>query len=492
MNNGPKKKGNTRSRHVPASSRLSEAECQRLAQFLGHTTDARAEEAEEPEASPTDTPPGFFTLLKEGEYDKANALLESWRTNGSTTLDESEKSHAVVSVEEQPGLSGDLTQVSPDSLNSNKPDGSMAIVLVDDAKAFAASVEPDRRLQGIMPAPFVMRTRQRFPDYLPGLKPPVEPGLVSIPDMADLPTLEPERREIPALLTMFDAAGGEGLVHMRIFVEALLSVPADSRTALLQHVGPVTIGEIAGEWLQWSRKHYRVSGLKTGIALRRALAKIRDMAVPINVSGGFYYPLLLGAVEGWQWEDRLAFLAQLPSGARVGPPVDRNMLRLLGKKSAPAYRGYLSLCFEWDYYGGRKGRLILPSRPEVRRDEATGALIDDEGKIIVGKVVRDKRGNERIVGSVPAKAWNDPRALATGRREPNPAAFERYHRLYEADDLVQLCYPTGVYDNPSTRRKMRQPAKKAIGLIEAIGGCMIQRLGRKGNAWRIMPPDLVA
>ena len=488
MNNGPKKKGNTTLRHVPAPSRLSEAERQRLAQFLDRVADVHAEELE---VSPTDTPPGFFALLKEGEYDKASALLKSWRADGSTTLKESEKSHAAVSVKEQPGPSGHLTQVSPDSPNSNEPDGSMAIVLVDDAKAFTASVEPDRRLQGIMPAPFVMRTRQRFPDYLPGLKPPMEPGLVSIPDMADLPVLEPERREIPALLTMFDAAGGEGLVHMRIFVEALLSVPADSRTAL-QHVGPITIGEIAGEWLQWSRKHYRVSGLKTGIALRRALAKIRDMAVPINVSGGFYYPLLLGAVEGWQWEDRLAFLAQLPSGARVGPPVDRNMLRLLGKKSAPAYRGYLSLCFEWDYYGGRKGRLILPSRPEVRRDEATGALIDDEGKIIVGKIVRDKRGNERVVGSVPAKAWNDPRALATGRREPNPAAIERYHRLYEADDLVQLCYPTSVYDNPSTRRKMRQPAKKAIGLIEAIGGCMIQRLGRNGKAWRIMPPDLVA
>ena len=488
MDNGPKRQGNTRPRQVPVSSRLSKAEHQRLEQLKNRSADVRAEEAE---ASPADTPPGLFALLTEGEYDKANELLESWRPDDSKTPEKSQDGHTVASVEELPGPSQDSHQVSPDSPNSKEPNGSMAIVLVDDAKAFPASVEADRRLQGIMPAPFVMRTRQRFPDNLPGLKPPVEPGLVSIPDIADLPALEPERREIPALLTMFDAAGGEGLVHMRIFVEALLSVPADSRT-VLQHVGPITIGEIAGEWLQWSRKHYRVSGLKTGTALRRALAKIRDMAVPINDTSGFYYPLLLGAVEGWQWEDRLAFLAQLPSGARVGPPVDRNMLRLLGKKSAPAYRGYLSLCFEWDYYGGRKGRLILPSRPEVRRDEATGALIDDEGKIIIGKVVRDKRGNERVVGSVPAKAWNDPRALITGRREPNPAAIERYHRLYEADDLVQLCYPTNIYDNPSTRRKMRQPAKKAIALIEAIGGCMIQRLGRNGNAWRIMPPDMVA
>ena len=416
----------------------------------------QTEKSKEPDFPSMQT---YFALMKEGKFAEATIWLQTSRIPAFSQKD-----------------------VTPEAPRQ-------------DARATKAliptlAVKPERRQKGIVPAPFVMRTKQRMQDFLPGLMMPTKPGLVSTADMTCLPTLEPERREIPALLTLFDAAGGEGLVHMRIFVEALLSVPANTR-AELQQVGPFTIGEIAGDWLQWNRKHYRATGTKTGKMLRRALDKVHSMAVPINDEGGLYYPLFTRAIEGSRWEHRVSFLAQLPPGAKVGPPIDRNMLRLLGKKSSPAYRAYLSLCFDWDYYGGHRGRLIRPTRPEVKRHKATGALLNSEDRIIVGKVVKDrKNGSNRVVGNLPAKAWNDPRAIPTGRREPNPAAAERYHRLYEADDLVHLCYPAQIYDDPATRRKMRYPAKNAIRLIEKAGGCVIEQLGNKGKIWRILPPDL--
>jgi hypothetical protein len=73
VNNGPKKKGNTTLRHVPAPSRLSEAERQRLAQFLDRAADARAEELE---VSPTDTPPGFFCPAERGGIRQSECAFE--------------------------------------------------------------------------------------------------------------------------------------------------------------------------------------------------------------------------------------------------------------------------------------------------------------------------------------------------------------------------------------------------------------------------------
>lgn len=165
------------------------------------------------------------------------------------------------------------------------------------------------------------------------------------------------------------------------------------------------------------------------------------------------------------------------------------------------YRGYLSLCFDWDYYAGHRGKLPLPTRPEVLRDPATKVLLNAEGTPILGAVIKDDEGRPRkdrggnyiAAGSMPAKAWNDPRAVRTGRREPNPE-IQRY-RVYEVDDLVRLCYPVTVYDDQNTRRQARLMARRAIEVIEEKGGCIIEPLAPRGGAhrpppWRILPPDL--
>ena len=58
--------------------------------------------------------------------------------------------------------------------------------------------------------------------------------------------------------------------------------------------------------------------------------------------GGLYYPISPLAISGLKLEDQLAMIVCLPSGSDVGPPVDRTILRQLGKVSGPAYRAYLA------------------------------------------------------------------------------------------------------------------------------------------------------
>ena len=368
-------------------------------------------------------------------------------------------------------------------------------------------IEPDRRRRGIVPAPLVRR--EHGLDRLPDLAPPEEPGIVPPPAQDYLPRLRPDddRRSVPALLALFDAATGSqmmrGGVHLSlaIFVEALLSVPRDAPLGL-GRVGPFTIGEIAGDWLQWKKVHYRANKAGTGGALRNALVKVHNLAVPIGSRGGWYYPLMVRGVEGMQWEDRIAFLAEIIGGAQVGPAVDRHVLRSLRKRSTPAYRGYLSLCFDWDHYGGHQGRLALPTRPEVLRDPRTQTILDDKGKAVVGALVRnrdgtarkDRAGNLLTVGDRDVKAWSDPRAVRTGKRERNPQ-IDRYP-VYEADDLVRLCYPATVYNDAETRRKMRHKARRAIEQIKAKGGCLIEAVAPRynnveGPPWRILPPEQI-
>ena len=166
---------------------------------------------------------------------------------------------------------------------------------------------------------------------------------------------------------------------------------------------------------------------------------------------------------------------------RPGPPVDRAMLRYLGRISAPSYRAYLGLCCEWDRTGGHNGRLILPTRPAVRR-APTGYVVGGSGNILLGS------------GQRPVESPYDPRAIRTGDREVNPARIR--HTEYNADGVAALCYSPDLLNQlPSMTASARwmyyRRARKYIELIEQAGGCQIERLGedpRKGHLpWRIMP-----
>ena len=194
------------------------------------------------------------------------------------------------------------------------------------------TTQPERREQGIMPAPLAVRTRRRdrAADYLPGFEMPPVPGFIQVeePDTAYLPGLEPEGPPTPALiLALFDAAGGESLstngpatTAVRIFVEGLLSVPTGARDGRL-HETPHTIREIAGVWLQWNLRNYRVSGAKTGRALQKGLAQVHNMMVPIG-DAGWYRPLMVSAGNGFSLDAQVILASRLPpgtGGASGGP-----------------------------------------------------------------------------------------------------------------------------------------------------------------------------
>ena len=342
-------------------------------------------------------------------------------------------------------------------------------------------VEPERRPKGIIPATFARRNQQLPLPSNP--QPPALPGYVeSDVPQAHLPGLIPDRPPLPALLSLYDRAaaplrrGRGAALSLRLFIESLLSLPVAARDGRL-HELRFTIREVAGEWLGWNLKDYRPTGAQKGLALRRAVNEVRGMFVDMP-QGGLYYPISPLAISGLKLEDQLAMIVCLPSGSDVGPPVDRAILRQLGKVSGPAYRAYLALCCEWDRVGGHNGRLIRPTRPGVMRS-AAGHVVDSQGNVLLGK------------GDRPLSSPYHPSAVRTGRSEANPARFN--YREYSSDDLIGICYPTEVLTRDSDLRKYKLRARKAIIDIEAMGGCTIERLGSNprndGLPWRVMPPD---
>ena len=357
------------------------------------------------------------------------------------------------------------------------------VTLGEALRGWTPPVEPNRWRRGIMGAPFGRRTKRRVGEWLPTLDPPSLPGEVRLPDIAFLPGLEPERPEIATLMTLFDPGSdvkmlrGRPIVshHQHVFVEGLLSAPIEGRSGRQDYAVP--IGEIAGEWLGWSQRFYRADHRDYGVTLREAIKEINRVIVPIDDSG-FYYPLLVNGVSGLKWNDLVVFQAHFPPGSDVGAAIDRKILRILFKKSPLAYRGYLSLCFEWDRYGARRGKLVRPMLPEVHRSKE-GYVVDAKGKILTGK------------GGVPVRSPYDERAIRTGVRLPNPDRVR--YRVYDSDNLVRLCYPAYEAVKPATRRKWRGRAWKAIQVIEEVGGCSIERIGtgkdKDSLPWRVMPPD---
>lgn len=354
------------------------------------------------------------------------------------------------------------------------------------------ATQPERREQGIMPAPLSVRTRRRdrAADYLPGFEIPPVPGLIQVeePDTEYLPGLEPDEPPTPALiLAMFDAAGGESLstngpatTAVRIFVEGLLSVPTGARDGRL-HETPHTIREIAGIWLQWNLKNYRTSGAKTGLALQKGLAHVHNMMVPVG-NAGWYRPLMVSAGNGYSLDAEVVLASRLPPG-QVGPPVDRKLLRTLGLKAGPSYRAYLSLVFDWDTYGGHKGRLVVPTRPVVKRDRS-GNVLGADGRVLTNR------------GGEPVLSHNDRRAVRTGDREPNPDRTR--YRTYGPDDVAFLVFGPWKWgaarQDPHKAGEYRRRARKAVEVLEQMGGCTVERLGANSRngflPWRIMPADM--
>ena len=367
-------------------------------------------------------------------------------------------------------------------------------------ESMPAPIKLNRRPSGIIPQPFATPTDPKsfvLPVALPDMPGPT----VGTETTATLPGLELAETQ-PALVAAL-LAGSFGntakrRLALRLFIEFLLSVPVERRDDTVMEIGPVSIREIVTDWLLWDPRRYAINDRKTGMMLRAAIPEINTMAIPWGDNGGFYYPLLVRGVTGYRLRDTISLLAQLPSGGKVGPMVDRTVLRFLGSGAKQvvdgkrrkrtgawaAWRLYLAMTFDWNKHGsfrvskgngaGKKHALIRATRPEVQRDE-NGGVTDADGKVL-------RKSN----GSAVTSPYH-PAALLTGRREPNPAR-SRY-KPKTVDELVAMAF----VDQPETHRGVyRSRAIEAALLLESMGICHIERMGpAKGHGfpWRIIPGD---
>ena len=218
---------------------------------------------------------------------------------------------------------------------------------------------------------------------------------------------------------------GRGAAHaIRLYVEALLAVPPE-----LRRVGygpPATLRCTLREVVSglWPR------GWQRGRDWPRLLAGLGELA-RLGVewehggTGGVWFAVTVRSIpRDAALDDLVQFEVLLPPGSGPGPMVAREHLRLLGLDSAPAYRMYLSLCWLWDHYGTRRGRLIGTDAPQH--------------------------------GKRPAAA-----PVNVGGRLVNPAALHWYPAL-SPDDLAAMAYAPGDLATPTAARAGRNGNARAL------------------------------
>lgn len=158
---------------------------------------------------------------------------------------------------------------------------------------------------------------------------------------------------------------------------------------------------------------------------------------------------------------------EMPPDAKQGMAVDKQILRGLGKASAPQFNAYLTAAYLWDKYGTHQGKIIDPTRPVERRN-SENALVDENGKPLV-----NPHGKE-------ITNLYDTHAVKQSAREPNPDAIKRYPVLSN-EDLIYACFPN------TTTQNLRVLLKRAQTHWTELEKAGIVRIERLTHGWRILP-----
>ena len=268
---------------------------------------------------------------------------------------------------------------------------------------------------------------------------------------------QPGPKRVPVLpLVAYEHEGGVsmtkgvGAAHaIRLYVEALLAVPPESRRvgqgppaslyARLRNV-------VAGLWPRgWQRS-------RDWPRLLAGFAELRKLGVKWehDGAGGVWFAVTVRTVPSdAQLDDWVRFEVLLPPGSGPGPMVSRAHLRLLGLDSEPAYRLYLSLCWLWDRHGTAGGRLIGADPPT-------------------------RKGHQVEVN--------------VGGRLVNPVALYHYP-LLSPDHLAQMAYSTAdlAAEGSSTRRTQRQQAREALDWVaDQTGAVVVPAPGASGTV-QVLP-----
>ena len=109
--------------------------------------------------------------------------------------------------------------------------------------------------------------------------------------------------------------------------------------------------------------------------------------------------------------------------------VEKNIVRLLGKKSSARFNAYLTACWIFDRYGTVNGTIIDPTMPVERRNDRE-ELVDQDGKPIL-----NSRGQ-------PVKNLKSKEAVRQLDRQPNPQRG-RYPVL-NIDDFSEIVLSRAV------------------------------------------------
>lgn len=252
---------------------------------------------------------------------------------------------------------------------------------------------------------------------------------------------------------------------LRIFFEALMALePSEMKMDI-----SFTLGDLI-HYLYPDGKFNRTNQLPHII---NALEILHTYAtVPFrqeNGDIGRWRPVVVRNVIGnfSKNDTRILLDVRLPDDAQQGMLVQKQIMRMLGKKSAPQFSAYLSACHLWDKYGTQEGKLIDPSRPIENRN-SEGYLVDANGNEL-----RGQDGN-RI------KNLYSPDAVSQLEREPNPSRTN--YPILSYDDLIKAC---NLNEAPNKHMALKR-AKDYWTRLEKESIVAIERL-REG--WRIMPSE---
>lgn len=160
---------------------------------------------------------------------------------------------------------------------------------------------------------------------------------------------------------------------------------------------------------------------------------------------------------------------KLPSDARSGMMVEKDILRLTAKKSSAKFNAYLTACWIFDRYGTTPKGIIDPTKPAGNRDDE-GYLIDP-----LGNRIFDDHGK-------PIKDRYHAKNIAAGQRVDNEAR-ERYPILPFAE-LTRACFPKGF-----DMKKRATYQKRALKAWEELQRDNILRIEKHQHGWRIMPSE---
>lgn len=301
-----------------------------------------------------------------------------------------EKGESVVERWEQPGGNDPdrylIEQLAKVSVNENCL-SALAVVFTDQP----TEVEPETRSDRIIPGPLALaretdsRVQKRL--YSPAAH------IAQQRDGAQLvlPGFREECIQGPCLpLELFELGGGQSVtpgrggpapVSLRLFVEAVLSVPVADRD------GKPRIFEVAMRGLAqklWPEARVQRRNFE---ALARAAQRLDSLWIPIpskfSSQPDQCRVVLVTAVrlpEGGKGGDpgQLRFVVDLPLGSARGPIVSPRLNDWAG--SAPAYRGLLNLAYRWHHpgktrYPVRGGNHWLQTEEASRYDRITDDLL---------------------------------------------------------------------------------------------------------------------